>query len=97
MKSASARTIIATKVNPDGRTTTLAEWPTISEVPANPNTGDAVADAKTVMVPAGVPFYAPEGISFDDPVGALAAWGRYEDSITLTGELESRYQKSFPP
>ncbi len=93
VKSASARTIIATKVNPDGRTTTLAEWPTISEVPANPNTGDAVADAKTVMVPAGVPFYAPEGISFDDPVGALAAWGRYEDSITLTGELESRYQK----
>ncbi len=92
-KSASARTIIATKTNPDGRTTTLAEWPTISEVPANPNTGDDVADAKTVMVPTGVPFYAPEGISFDDPVAALAAWGTYEDSIRLTGELESRYQK----
>lgn len=91
-KTAAAKTIIAPKLNPDGLTTTLSEWPTITDVPANPDTGDAVADAKVVMIPTGTPFYAPEGISFDDPVGALAAWGKYEDEIALTGDLEARWQ-----
>lgn len=90
---AAAYTIYSTKVNPDGKTTTIAQWPTISEVPAEPHTGDTVADARAVMVPTGTPFYAPEGISFDDAVGALDAWGKYENSIQLSGELKTRWDK----
>lgn len=93
VRAASAKTIISTKLNPDGRTTTLGEWPTVSDVPANPKSGDPVADAKMVMIPTGTPFYAPEGISFDDAEASLAAWQKYEDEIQLTGELEARWQK----
>ena len=84
--------IYATKVNPDGKTTTVAKWPTITEVPGDPG-GDPVEAAKVVMLPQGVPFYAPEGISFDDAVGALDAWGKYEDTITtLPPDLQTRWQ-----
>ncbi len=93
IKIAAAATIIAPKINPDGKTTTLVEQPTITEVPANPNTGDAVADARVVMIPTGKPFYAPDDISFDDPINAQNKWGAYEDSITLTGELQNRYNQ----
>lgn len=93
IQSASARSIVSTKMNPDGRTTTLATWPTITEVPAEPIGMETVEAARVVMVPAGTPFYAPEGISFDDPVAALAGWQKYEKSIQLTGELEARWQK----
>ena len=92
IKTASAATIIAPKLNPDGKTTSLVELSTISEVPANPNTGDALADAKVVMIASGKPFYAPDDISFDDPINAQKKWGAYEQSISLTGELEQRYQ-----
>lgn len=88
-----ASTIIAPKLNPDGKTTSLVEQSTITEVPANPNTGDHLADAKVVMIPTGVPFYAPEGVSFDDPINAQNKWGAYENSITLSGDLQTRYNQ----
>lgn len=91
--NSSRNQIFATKLNPDGRTTTVALFTAISEVPKEPNTGDVVADAKAVMVPTGAPFYAPAGISFDDAVGALKQWGRYEDSIRLVGDLDQRWNK----
>lgn len=93
IRTSTAATIIAPRLNPDGKTTTLVEQPTITEVPANPNTGDPVADAKVVMFPTGQPFYAPDDISFDDPINAQNKWGAFEDSITLTGELQSRYNQ----
>lgn len=91
IKTVAAKTIIAPKLNPDKRTTTLVEQPTLSEVPANPNTGDAMADARVVMIPTGKPFYAPDDISFDDPINAQTKWAAYEDSINLTGDLQKRY------
>lgn len=93
IKTASAAMIIAPKLNPDGKTTSLIEQPTISEIPANPNSGDALADAKVVMTPTGKPFYAPDDISFDDLINAQKKWGAFETSIQLSGELEARYQK----
>ncbi len=92
VKTASANVIIAPKLNPDGRTTSLVEQPTITEVPGNPNTGNALADAKVVVLATGKPFYAPEDISFDDPINAQKKWGAYEKSITLSDDLEARYQ-----
>lgn len=91
IRQANAYVIIAPKVNPDGRTTSLVEQPTITEVSANPNTGDALADAKVVMIATGKPFYAPDDISFDDPINAQNKWGAYENSIQLTGALQARY------
>lgn len=91
IRRANAYAIIAPKVNPDGRTTSLVEQPTITEVSANPNTGDALADAKVVMIATGKPFYAPDDISFDDPINAQKKWGAYEQSIKLSGSLQSRY------
>lgn len=93
VRSASAMTIIAPKLNPDGKTTSLVEQLTISEVAANPNTGDALADAKVVMQGTGKPFYAPDDISFDDPINAQKKWGAFEKSISLSSDLEARYQK----
>lgn len=92
-KTASAQTIIMPILNEDGKTTTLKEMPTITEMPGNPNTGDAVSDAMTVMLGTGTTFYAPEGITFDDPVQALSAWGRYEQGTELTPEMEERYKR----
>ncbi|MBI2552765.1 hypothetical protein HYW17_05705 [Candidatus Uhrbacteria bacterium] len=92
-QGASAREIIATKINPDGRTTAVVKQPTITEVPAEPKGLDAVEAAKIVMIATGTPFYAPPGISFDDPVGALAAWQPFEDQIQLNGDLQTRWEK----
>lgn len=93
IQTKSSFTIIAPKVNPDGRTTVLYEWPTITEVPANPNSGNALADAKVVMIATGKPFYAPDNVAFDDPINAQNKWGSFETSIKLTSEQEVRYQK----
>lgn len=93
IKTASAATIIAPKLNPDGKTTSLVEQPTITEVPANPNSGDVLADAKVVMQASGKPFYAPDDIAFDDPINAQNKWGSFVKSISLSGDLETRYQK----
>ncbi len=92
IKTASAAMIIAPKINPDGRTTSLVEQPTITEVPANPNTGDAVADAKAVMFPTGKPFYAPDDISFDDPINAQKKWKSIGFGLQLTAEQEARWK-----
>lgn len=91
--NSASKTIIAPKINPDGKTTSLVQWPTITEVMANPNSGNALADAKAVMIAAGKPFYAPEDISFDDPINAQKKWGAFEKSIKLSAEQEARYQK----
>ena len=88
--TASAQTIIAPKINPDGKTTSLVEQPTISQVPANPKSGDDLADAKKVMLGTGTPAYAPDGAAFSDPVAAQNKWGAYE-SLELTGDALSRY------
>lgn len=93
IKTSSSLTIIAPKLNPDGKTTSLVEQPTITEVPANPNSGDVLADAKVVMQASGKPFYAPDDISFDDPINAQKKWGAFETSIKLSTEQEARYQK----
>ncbi len=93
IRGSSAKFIIAPKVNPDGKTTTLAEWPTITDVMANPHSGNALTDAKVVMTATGKPFYAPEDISFDDPINAQNKWGAFETSIKLSPDLEARYQK----
>ena len=91
-RHASARELLDTKLNPDGKTTTIAKWPTITEVPAEPKGMDPVEAAKMVMIPTGTPFYAPQGISFDDPVGALAAWQPFESQIKLSPELQKRWE-----
>lgn len=93
IQTKSSYTIIAPKINPDGKTTSLVEWSTITEVKAFPNSGDALADAKVVMIATGKPFYAPDDVAFDDPVNAQKKWGVYETSIRLSTEQEARYQK----
>ncbi|MBI2086136.1 hypothetical protein HYT74_02225 [Candidatus Daviesbacteria bacterium] len=93
IQTKSTYTIIAPKINPDGKTTSLFEWPTITQVPANPNSGDALADAKMVMIATGKPFYAPDDVAFDDPINAQKKWGVFETSIKLSTEQETRYQK----
>lgn len=89
-KAAAAATIIMPKINPDGKTTSLGEQPTITDVPANPKSGNDVADAKVVMIATGKPFYAPDTITFDDPIKAEELWGKYE-GMTLSAELQKRY------
>ncbi|MDO8618389.1 MAG: hypothetical protein Q7R49_00425, partial [Candidatus Daviesbacteria bacterium] len=93
IQTKSTYTIIAPKINPDGKTTSLFEWPTITEVSANPNSGNALADAKVVMIATGKPFYAPDDVAFDDPINAQKKWGAFETSIKLSTEQEARYQK----
>lgn len=91
IQPAAAKTIIAPLLNTDGKTTSLVEQPTITEVPGNPRSGDVVLDAKAVMMPEGKPFYAPDDISFDDPINAQDKWGAYEKTITLPEDLKERY------
>lgn len=93
MKEASSKIIIAPKVNLDGKTTSLVEWPTITEVMGNPKSGNAMADAKTVMIATGKPFYAPSDISFDDPINAQKKWGAFVTSVKLSSDQEARYEK----
>lgn len=90
VNAVSAYSIIGPQLNADGKTTSLVEQPTISQVPSNPRSGDDLADAKAVMLGTGSPTYAPDGISFSDPVDAQNKWGAYE-SLALTGETLSRY------
>ncbi|MDP7180597.1 MAG: hypothetical protein QF824_04980 [Candidatus Woesearchaeota archaeon] len=74
--------IIGPQLNPDGRTTKLVEWPTISEVPKPGNTGDPTQDAINYIIPTGVPPYVHEGpgsellagISFDEPIPSQQIW-----------------------
>lgn len=90
VQEASATTIIMPMLNADGKTTSLTQMPTITEVSGEPS-GDAVSAAKTVMLAHGAPFYAQGGESFDDPVTALSLWGSHERDA-LSAEMEARYK-----
>ncbi len=91
-KAANAMEIMMPILNEDGVTTHLQMMPTITEVAGEPDSGDVVADAMTVMLATGTPLYAPEGVSFDDAVGALQAWGQYEKK-ELPSNLNDRYKR----
>jgi len=67
ISTASAMEIMMPIPNEDGKTTRLQMMPTITEVSGEPESGDTVANAMTVMMATGKPFYAPGAISFDDP------------------------------
>lgn len=92
ISTAQAMEIMMPIPNDDGKTTHLQMMPTITEVPWEPGSGDTVADAMTVMMATGTPFYAPAGISFDDPVGSLDVWGSYQQ-LELSSDLEDRYNR----
>ncbi len=90
ISTANAMEIMMAVPNDDGNTTHLQMMPTITEVSGEPGSGDVVARAMTVMLATGTPFYAPEGISFDDPVGSLQVWGQYE-KMEIAQDLTDRY------
>ena len=101
--------VIGPQLNPDGRTTKLVEWPTISDTPAPKNTGNPTQDAIAAVVPTGTPFYVLEGLgaekvksaSFDDPITSQKVWGSLlgsrrfgtANAIQLTPEEEQRWKK----
>ncbi len=101
--------IVGPQLNPDGRTTKLVEWPTISGMPKPQHSGDAAKDAIDYMIPKGVPSYAEsgpgsellQGLSFDDPIAAQKIWAQLEGNsrvgttkrIQLTADEEQRYKK----
>ncbi|MCR4280464.1 MAG: hypothetical protein NUV82_03510 [Candidatus Komeilibacteria bacterium] len=91
-KTAMAMEIMMPIPNEDGKTTHLKMMPTITEVPGEPGSGDVVADAMVVMMAKGTPFYAPAGISFDDPVGSLQLWHQSEKQ-KLSPDDNQRYQR----
>ncbi len=75
-----------------GHATKVKELPTISSNPEKAKTGDAVQDAINSLVPVGIPQYGQQaGVSFDDPITAQRVWANYEESISLTPELEARW------
>ena len=77
-----------------GYGTKVKQLPTISKSPQKPKTGDAAQDALNMLVPTGTPDYGQAaGVSFDDPIGAQHVWGGYEQSITLSGDQQKRYDK----
>ena len=86
-------TIIGAVINSDGRTTRLVEWSTISGSNSFAPTGDPTTDAVSAVVPTGVPFYAPEGISFYDPLTSQKLWTQVGKNIQLTPEQQQRWQR----
>jgi hypothetical protein len=92
ISTANAMEIMMPILNNDGKTTHLQIMPTITEAPGEPGSGDVVANATTVMIATGTPFYAPDGISFDDPVGSLNIWGQYQTQ-ELSSDFEERYKR----
>jgi len=101
--------VIGPQLNPDGRTTKLVEWSTISETLAPKSTGNPTQDAIAAVVPTGTPFYALEGpgvekikgASFDDPLTSQKVWASLlgsnrfgtANAIQLTPEEEKRWQE----
>lgn len=101
--------VIGPQINPDGRTTRLVEWTTISETPAPKSTGNPTQDAIAAVVPTGTPFYVLEGsgsekikgTSFDDPLTSQKVWASLlgsrrfgtANAIQLTPEEEQRWQR----
>ncbi|MCR4314291.1 MAG: hypothetical protein NUV84_03530 [Candidatus Uhrbacteria bacterium] len=91
-QTANAMELMMPVVNEDTNTTHLQTMPTITEVFGEAGSGDVVADAMGVMLATGTPFYAPEGISFDDAVGSLQVWGSYE-KMELAADMMERYSR----
>ena len=101
--------VIGPQLNPDGRTTKLVEWTTISETPAPKSTGNPTQDAIAAVVPTGTPFYMLEGpgaekikgATFDDPITSQKVWASLlgsrrfgsANAIQLTTEEEKRWQR----
>lgn len=101
--------VIGPQLNPDGRTTHLVEWQTISETPAPKSIGNPTQDAIAAAVPTGTPFYILEGpgsekikgATFDDPLTSQKVWASLlgskrfgtANTIQLTPEEEQRWQK----
>lgn len=94
--------IVGPKLNPDKKTVSLTEYPTITSNEKISKTGDAKKDAIALIIPKGTPFYATEGegaslfqtVSFDNPIGSLKilsniGYGRTK--ISLTPEQETRF------
>lgn len=95
--------IVGPKLNSDGRTVSLVEYPTITSNEKVSKTGNPKQDAINVIVPKGTPFYLTEGegasivqsVSFNNPVGSLNVWsniGRGRKKIDLSTEQEARFQ-----
>ena len=80
--------MVGPQLNPDGKTTKLVEWPTISEVPKPEDSGDPTQDAINYVIPTGVPAYVVEGagsdllggISFDEPIVSQQVWAAFTGS-----------------
>lgn len=91
--------VVGPQLNPDGRTTKLVEWPTISEVPNVQDTGNPAQDAINYIIPTGTPWYlanelgAQLGISFDDPITAQNVWRSLERNIQLDSDQQARYNR----
>ena len=79
VRTASAQMIMMPIPNEDGATTKLMEMPTITEVSGEPNTGDIIADAMTVMIAKGTPFYATGGMTDSKMIDSQSG---YESAIT---------------
>ncbi len=109
LSSGKAGVVIGPQINPDGRTTKLVEWQTISETPAPKSTGNPTQDAIASVVPTGTPFYVLEGpavekikgVTFDDPITSQKVWASLlgsrrfgtANAIQLTPEEEQRWNK----
>jgi hypothetical protein len=101
--------IIGPQMNPDGRTTRLVEFPTISGTPAPQDTGNPTQDAINAVIPTGVPNYVLEGpgserlagITFDDPIVSQKVWASLlgskrfgtQNEVILNEEETARYER----
>ena len=101
--------VIGPQMNPDGRTTSLVEYPTISDTPAAIDTGNPTQDAIASVIPTGTPSYVLEGpgsemllgATFDDPIISQKVWASLlgskrfgtQNEVKLTAEEDARWQK----
>ena len=101
--------VIGPQLNPDGRTTKLVEWTTISETPPPKSTGNPTQDAIATVVPTGTPSYVLggsgsekiKGATFDDPITSQKVWASLlgskrfgtSNQIQLTSEEEQRWKR----
>ena len=76
-----------------GYGSTVKSIPTISELPQQPNSGDALQDLLNNIVPKGTPWYGAQAqVSFDDPISAQKQWGSYR-SISLNTPEQERWNR----
>lgn len=102
-------TIIGPILNPDGKTTKLVEWPTISETPKiKKDQSNPTQEAVQAQIPKGTPWYVSDasetetlqGISFDDPLTSQKKWAQFlggrrfgGKKLELTPEQEKRWEQ----